>query len=44
MGHDSELYFRIAISPLPGNLQFLPLDKIFVSLEKKSRLQVWRRI
>ena len=47
MGHDREVYFWIAISPLPGNPQFLPLDKIFVCLEKYAvfesvPLQVWR--
>jgi hypothetical protein len=34
MGHGREVYFWIAISSLPGYQQFLPLDKIFVSLEK----------
>ena len=34
MGHGREVYLSIAISPLPGNPQFLPLDKIFVNLEE----------
>ena len=42
MGHDYEVYFLITISPLPGNPQFLPLDKIFPSLKKYAFLMMCR--
>ena len=42
MGHGREVYFWIAISPLPGYPQFLPLDKIFLSLKKYAVLRVER--
>jgi hypothetical protein len=42
MGHGRGIYFWIAISPLPGNPQFLPLDKIFPSLKKYAFLRMCR--
>ncbi len=41
MGHDSEVYFWIAISSLPGYQQFCPLDEIFPSLEKRVSFEEW---
>jgi hypothetical protein len=38
MGHESKVYFWIAISRLPGNPQFYPLDKILLSLVKQPLL------